>query len=222
MGCTCARPSDEMLFREFFSKLKLREFDTTDFVTTVKMKLGKSRKITKVKWEKLKENIVAKEDEEFQGQLFDKIQSKIEEDELGSALLILSLLFFCKNKPEQFATAFVSCVKIMNYEFSLLVNNDSEHVKRDFLKKIVEFYVSLVSIEAVKPVSCFVNNREEFEKHYSKVYSDTVIQEAVEFILKDFKEESVDLNDFVKMKYPILIDDGLVRSYLNNIYIRTI
>jgi hypothetical protein len=219
MGCACARPSDEMLFREFFSKLKLREFDSQDLTTCIQMKLGKSNKITKSKWEKLKDNIVSREDMEVQGQLFDELHASVENKDLESALFILSLLFLCKNKPEQFRNSFIECIKIMNYEFSLLSDKDT-HVKTNFMKKVVEFYTKIVSSEAVKHVSVFVNHKEDFEKHYRKVYSDENVKEFVEIVFKDYKEDSLCLDDFVRTKYAILIDDGLVRNYLNNIFIK--
>jgi hypothetical protein len=220
MGCTCARPSDEMLFREFFAKLKIREFDAPDLTTCIQMKLGKSNKITKSKWDKLKDNIVAKEDAEIQGHFFDELHSRVEHKELESALLILSLLLLCKPKPEQFASSFIECIKIMNYEFSLLTDRNS-HVKTDVVKKVVEFYTRMVSQDAVKHVAAFVNHREEFEKYYAKVYSESNIKDFVDSVFKDFKEESICLDDFVKTKYQALTNDGIVRSNLNDIFMKT-
>ena len=134
----------------------------------------------------------------------------------------ISILFFCKSKIEDFIKNFILCCKNQaGLKEEIFNENDKNFIKNEKLKKILIFYLNLITNFCVDFVKEIDENPELFSQEFNNIFNVNVIEKYFnENVFENYSnEENVEIEKFFNEKLNLLKDDDFIRTKIFNYFV---
>ena len=225
MGCGCVRNDNfDNLIRNFYDGLIIKNKEINDVFELIKIKKSNTSKINKKKWEIFEDNLLLnpkfmEQSKKFFNYCLEESRKKYDKNE---GYFFISILFFCQSNFEDFIKIFISCCHSQaGLKEELFNENEKNFIKNEKLKKILLFYLHLITNYCVDFIKELDDNPELFSEEFNKIFDDESVEKFFnENIFENyFDVENVEIEKFFKEKLNLLKNDNLIRTTIYNDYI---
>jgi len=225
MGCGCVRNDNfDNLIRNFYDGLIIKNKEINDVFELIKIKKSNTSKINKKKWEIFEDNLLLnpkfmEQSKKFFNYCLEESRKKYDKNE---GYFFISILFFCQSNFEDFIKIFISCCHSQaGLKEELFNENEKNFIKNEKLKKILLFYLHLITNYCVDFINELDDNPELFSEEFNKIFDDESVEKFFnENIFENyFDVENVEIEKFFKEKLNLLKNDNLIRTTIYNDYI---
>lgn len=219
--CGCLRSDSDL--NDFWSKLQLRKIKASDLKDIIRHKQDKSnenKNISEANWKTvINLNLANPERKEISEKIFANAMNK-SESKGSQAYLILSLLLLTEVDLPDYKNvkqSFIDLAGDHGFRHHMKVDEKGVyHVTKGRLTEVVQFYVDLVTLFAVDIIYA---DKKDITESLQKIFHEDIQKKYIdETILKEFKEDWINLDTFFISKYVILNKDEAVRESLWSIH----
>jgi hypothetical protein len=225
MGCGCVRNDNfDNLIRNFYDGLIIKNKEINDVFELIKIKKSNTSKINKKKWEIFEDNLLLnpkfmEQSKKFFNYCLEESRKKYDKNE---GYFFISILFFCQSNFEDFIKIFISCCHSQaGLKEELFNENEKNFIKNEKLKKILLFYLHLITNYCVDFIKELDDNPELFSEEFNKIFDEESVEKFFnENIFENyFDVENVEIEKFFKDKLNLLKNDNLIKTTIYNYYI---
>lgn len=216
MGTHCCSGSsfdEEFFFREFWSNILLRDKNPKDIEEFISLRAKKGVLLDKEFNKVIDQFLLSKTNDKDA----DKIYLAFWNEAWQSALLdkttfelLVSLLFLSANNSTDFLIAY------MNIQDNIS-EYDKKSKNKDKLKKIIKYYLFLLTIMTTDSLQKLNRITENETKIIHELYEDKYIEHTCNKILLDERED-VDITDFLEKNYLLFSNDQKMRKEIQKSY----
>lgn len=225
MGCGCVRNDNfDNLIRNFYDGLIIKNKEINDVFELIKIKKSNTSKINKKKWEIFEDNLLLnpkfiEQSKKFFNYCLEESRKKYDKNE---GYFFISILFFCQSNFEDFIKIFISCCHSQaGLKEELFNENEKNFIKNEKLKKILLFYLHLITNYCVDFIKELDDNPELFSEEFNKIFDDESVEKFFNENIFEyyFDVENVEIEKFFKEKLNLLKNDNLIRTTIYKDYI---
>ena len=218
MGCDCGRDlSPQSIIDLFWSGIIIRFKDYQDIIDMIRAKKSGTGGINQKKYDLFIEGLLIHPDyKEISYKLFIKILNESRKRK-NEGIYFISLFFLGKISLENLNKFFILiCINQGGLKDSIRNENESYFIKKKDLEEIINFYVEMISIMGIEFISEISDNKDIFISELNNKFSKENIAKFVNNHIFDIynNDDDININDFLKEKGKLLVNDSLIREML--------
>jgi hypothetical protein len=219
-GCCMGRNANEVIFDDFFNKMKLTEECTNDMSDLLDFQIdGQGNFYKGIVENFLKsfcENHLAKENEKVNIEhknyfefLYNTALHQKKFFELSSLIILLS-----KCEDDRIDVYSESILKLAQ-RFNIQIKDGKEILKIN-VESLIDFYISAVSTNAVVFAKSFSGNPHEFNNTFTKIFNEENVLNLRKELMNGWEKESLILPDFIRSNYSRLNHSHIRQHMIDN------
>jgi hypothetical protein len=216
-NCACYRPVPEIVMKEYWEKLPIRQITPSVYKEYIKKEVSKATSIEALLLIVLTPKLLATTDDKVNRVTCSIFTNFLDKFRADYKFVILSLIFL--TKPTSSSELFISMRQLIKHlDLDILrTEHNVEFIEKRYLEKILVSYVNLISLFCIDYVKSLQDDS-DFVIHLSEEYQFCFIETYVKRIVDSFIHDNVLLSKFLDDYMDNIINDVVVREGLHKLH----